>query len=151
MDSDDEDEESNDMVDGVRAVWLLVERILGEDKGKYLVKWKKLPYDEATWEKASALFTEDDHAQIKRYKEHTKRYKLKNSAPAPRSAAARAEGGSGRAGGGGGGGGGAGAGAKGAQDATPDFLEKLEGGELFEYQREGVLWLRRKLQVPLCV
>ena len=47
MDSDEEDEESNDVVDGVRAAWLLVERILAEDKGKYLVKWKKLPYDEA--------------------------------------------------------------------------------------------------------
>ena len=106
MDSDEEDEESNDVVDGVRAAWLLVERILAEDKGKYLVKWKKLPYDEATWEKASALFTDDDRAQIQRYKEHTKRYKLKSGASAPKSAAARAGGGGGRGGGGGAGGGG---------------------------------------------
>ena len=54
-DSDDGDEDGNDVVDGVRAVWLLVERILAQDKDKYLVKWKKLPYDQATWEDAGML------------------------------------------------------------------------------------------------
>jgi hypothetical protein len=55
-DSDDGEEDGNDVVDGVRAVWLLVERILAEEKGKYLVKWKKLPYDQATWEDAGLLY-----------------------------------------------------------------------------------------------
>ena len=55
------DEEEQDTVDGVRAAWVEVERVLAHRGGSknhadaYLCKWGELAYTEATWEASDLL------------------------------------------------------------------------------------------------
>jgi len=99
-----------------------VDRIVAKDGGKVLVKWQKLPYDEATWEDSAVLFTAEDKAEVQRFDQVTRQYELKAKA-------ARAS-----------------AQAVGDEEfhELPGELAYLRGGELFPYQREGLAWLRKK-------
>lgn len=45
--------------DDLNANWFKIDRILEHEDGKYLVKWKSLPYDQATWEDEDDIKDED--------------------------------------------------------------------------------------------
>jgi hypothetical protein len=128
VDSDDDDE-ALDVVDGVQAAWLLVDRVVAKRQGKFLVKWQQLPYDEATWETGDVLFTPDDKQQLAKFQDLAAKYQLKAQAQQER----------------------AGGDASSSSSSSrlqfhelPAELPYLRGGELFGYQREGLAWLRRK-------
>ncbi len=64
----------NDMEDGIRTEWCVVERVLSErdspmnGERQYLVKWCDLGYSESTWESADSMGSDEDLAAIAQYK-----------------------------------------------------------------------------------
>jgi len=135
--SSDDDEEGNsddgdaDTVDGIRAEWLAIDRIVAEDKatGVLMVKWRGMHYDQATWEKRASLESDADQEAVLRFHADNVRYKV-------RAAAQRKTGKP--------------ASAKKARTEEPVLHEVvghppyLTNGTLFPYQLEGLNWLRRK-------
>ncbi|EFJ45932.1 hypothetical protein VOLCADRAFT_30242, partial [Volvox carteri f. nagariensis] len=133
-----EAEETGEYVHGVNPLWLEVDRILAEQKGRaqmeYLVKWKDLGYDQCTWELESDIAGYD--AAIQRFRETKWRRGLAGDLDLPpvkrrrrRLRAAwrmcKSRWGSGTR----------------KWHSTPDFLH---GGSLHPYQLEGLNWLYHK-------
>ena len=59
-----EDEEDRALVEGVHPEWREVDRVIARSgagpDAEYLVKWRLLPYSEATWESARSLALPED-------------------------------------------------------------------------------------------
>ncbi len=67
QDSDDDSAEERAKVHGVHPDWLVAERVVARrEAGRqaaFLVKWRGLPYAEATWEPAASLGSPEDHVR----------------------------------------------------------------------------------------
>lgn len=65
--AEDEHGEAAQLVHGVHPEWRLPERVIAQEgegrRADYLVKWRLLPYSEATWEAASSLGLPEDQAR----------------------------------------------------------------------------------------
>nr|CAB3230448.1 chromodomain-helicase-DNA-binding protein 4 [Phallusia mammillata] len=117
---------------GVQPEWLNIHRILNSRKVgrgpqvQYLVKWKQLPYDKATWEPEDKDIP-GMKEEIQKYKDHrqlmeggrekSKKKKRKDDRSKPKNDPSE------------------------KYDAQPNFITDL-GLSLHEYQLEGLNWLR---------
>ena len=130
-----DDEESDvEFYEGIRADWITVDRVISIDatNGRVYVKWRGLGYKEATWEDISAL-TADDHLEIDRFRNRVQIYRAR-AREQERRVRRRGD--------------------RGAKKGLPVVNDEtlrfdtqpgyLKGGNLYDYQLEGLNWMLHK-------
>ena len=127
------DDDDDDWADGVERKWLEVDRIVSSrgvydavSADEYLVKWRGLGYESATWESAASLGQENDKAQIAKY------VKMREAYAAKLARLKRGEGGAERD-----------LGYK-VHKEQPEYLGGGYRLQLHDYQLEGVNWMLLK-------